>query len=415
MDDMIEIAATRLIATTRQVWFAETLEGTHSTARRQLIKSGVRFAAVSPALVSALAWHPSPAQSQITSNRNSNRSVIVGQIVDMSSSQQDVSKDFLVGCRAAWQDINARGGVRGRSVTHLALETDGTLASLQTAWMQLQANPQCVVISGCTADPLANQINTFIRGDKTGLANVAPWLQNSSADLAPHTYSIFATREEQIAYALKSLSALNMIDLAVVFASAIDRQQNLADIQRITQKQNLRLQELPFIADLNRAGQSINATAAPVVLFVGGTPELVQFTQGLEKQARQRYIVALADVNLQVLQQLGGMRTTPVIATQAVPTVNSSLPIVRGYRDVLAKLYDEPPTSLSLAGFIAARYTFEVMQSIDTALNRNSVLDAFARRNAVDVGGFKVVYDDQRRTTSYVTQSMLAADGRVIG
>jgi hypothetical protein len=283
------------------------------------------------------------------------------------------------------------------------------------AYKQLQSNSQCVVISGCTADPLANQVNTLLRDDKTGLANVAPWLQNSSIDLAPQTFSIFATREEQIAYALKSLSTLNMIDLAVVFASETERQQNLADIQRITKNQNLRLQELPLIADLVRAGQVISSTTAAVVLFVGGTPELVQFTQGLEKNARQRYVIALADVNLQVLQQLGGRRNTPVIATQAVPTINSSLPIVRSYRDVLNKLYDEPPVSLSLAGFIAASYTFEVMQSIETTLNRSSVLDAFARRATFDVGGFKVVYEAKRRITSYVTQSMLSADGRVVG
>ncbi|TAF74167.1 MAG: twin-arginine translocation pathway signal protein, partial [Curvibacter sp.] len=36
----------------------------------------------------------------------------VVQVVDMSAGQIDVSKDFLVGSRAAWQEFNARGGVR---------------------------------------------------------------------------------------------------------------------------------------------------------------------------------------------------------------------------------------------------------------------------------------------------------------
>lgn len=126
-------------------------------------------------------------------------------------------------------------------------------------------------------------------------------------------------------------------------------------------------------------------------------------------------MIALADVNLQTLAQMGGGRTTPVIATQAVPMVNASLPVVRQYRAVLARLFDEPPVALSLAGFIAARYTYEVLADIDGVPSRAGVLAAFQRRREVDLGGFRVSFDGQRRSASYVTQSMLAADGRVVG
>jgi hypothetical protein len=112
---------------------------------------------------------------------------------------------------------------------------------------------------------------------------------------------------------------------------------------------------------------------------------------------------------------MGGARSTPVIATQAVPMVNASLPVVRSYRETMARLFDEPPVSLSLAGFIAARYTYEVLRDMDGALTRQGVLAAFQRREAVDVGGYRVAFNPQRRSATYVTQSMLTVDGRVIG
>lgn len=148
---------------------------------------------------------------------------------------------------------------------------------------------------------------------------------------------------------------------------------------------------------------------------MGGTPELAGFTQGLEKQARQRYLVALADVNLQTLLQMGAARNTPVIATQPVPMVNSALPVVRQYRETLVRLFDEAPTPLSLAGFIAARYTFEVMAAIDGPLTRQSVLAGFQQRASLNLGGFRIAFNARRRSGSYVTQSMLALDGRLIG
>ena len=140
----------------------------------------------------------------------------------------------------------------------------------------------------------------------------------------------------------------------------------------------------------------------------------MQFTQGLDKQSRQRYVVALADVNLQTLMQMGASRNTPVIATQAVPMVTAGLPVVRAYRETLARLFDEPPAPLSLAGFIAARYTYEVLSELD-APTRQSALAAFQRRAALDVGGYRVAFDPRRRSATYVTQSMLTVDGRVVG
>lgn len=76
------------------------------------------------------------------------RGLMVAQLVDFSSEQQDVSKDFLIGARAAWQDINAHGGIRGRRVEHVAVETDGTPASLRSALASLKKDPSCVVLSG---------------------------------------------------------------------------------------------------------------------------------------------------------------------------------------------------------------------------------------------------------------------------
>jgi ABC-type branched-subunit amino acid transport system substrate-binding protein len=344
-------------------------------------------------------------------------SAVVAQIVDMSNEQQDISRDFLVGSRAAWQDINAKGGVHGRAVQHLSVEIDGSAASLRAAVKQLKDNPACVALSGTAGDPLAAQLVALLQAENIALAHVAPWLQNSSIEVDERTFPIFATRQEQIGHALKSLSVMGMQELGAVYATPREHGLYQADVERIASTLKLRLQPFrPAAGGLTALGQGLSSGTPAVLLFVGGTPELVQFTQGLEKQSRQRYVIALADVNLQTMVQMGGSRTTPVIATQAVPLVNqASLPVVRTYRDTLARLFDEPPAALSLAGFIAARYTYEVLADMDAALTRPAVLAAFQKRASVDVGGFRVAYNPQRRGSSYVTQSMLATDGRLIG
>jgi ABC-type branched-subunit amino acid transport system substrate-binding protein len=340
--------------------------------------------------------------------------IVVAQLVDSSPGQLDVSRDFLIGSRAAWQDINAKGGIKGRPVFHRTLEVDGTAASVAAALQTVLDNPSCVVLSGTAGDPVATLVAEQLRQLNASIAHVAPWLQNSSVEVDERTFPIFAARQEQIGHALKSLTVMGIQDLGVVYASPQEAQLYQNDIVRIAQSMGLKLQTFRANGDVDRLGQRLTPGTPAVLLFVGGTPELVQFTQGLDRQQRQRYVVALADVNLQTMIQMGAARSTPVIATQAVPMVNAGLPVVRTYREVMAKLFDEPPVSLSLAGFIAARYTFEVLREVES-LTRQAALRAFQRREPTDIGGFRVAFNATRRSGTYVTQSMLTHDGRVIG
>ncbi len=347
--------------------------------------------------------------------RAAGKSVTVAQIVDTSLDQQDVAKDFLIGSRAAWQDINSKGGLRGRPVQHSTIEVDGTPASLRAALASIRDNPACVALSGTVSDPVASQLTALLRKETLGIAHVAPWLQNSSAEIDEQTFPIFAARQEQIAHALKSLSAIGLQEVGAVFASAREQALYRDDVARTAAALKLKLQAYQGNGDLARLGLRLTPATPAVLLFIGGTPELVQFTQGLDKQSRQRYVVALADVNPQTVQQMGGARSTPVIATQAVPMVTAGIPIVRRYREVLARLFDEPPVALSLAGFIAAHYTCEVLAEIDTPLTRASALAAFRKRATMDLGGYRVNFNADGRSATYVTQSLLTADGRVIG
>ncbi|MES2279845.1 MAG: ABC transporter substrate-binding protein [Pseudomonadota bacterium] len=356
-----------------------------------------------------------PAWSQPGKPAAASRNVVVAQIVDFSQAQQDVSKDFLIGSRAAWQDINQRGGIKGRQVQHLAIETDGTAASLRAAIDTIKSNPACVVMSGSVGDQMAAEAVALIKKDGFAMAHAAPWLQNSSLEVDDNTFPIFAARQEQIAYALKTLSVMGLKELGAIYGTTRDHTAYHVEVERIAAGMQLRLQSFQGAGQLRALGQKLTPQTPAVLLFVGGTPELAEFTQGLDKQSRQRYVVALADVNLQIMQQMGAAKNTPVIATQPVPMVTASMPVVRSYREILARLFDEPPTSLSLAGFIAARYTFEVLNDVDGPLTRQSALTAFQRRTAMDVGGFRVSFNPQRRSSTYVTQSMMTMDGRVIG
>ena len=355
------------------------------------------------------AWAQSPKASAGA------RGLTVAQVVDMSTSQIDVSKDFLVGSRTAWQEINAKGGVLGTPIKHLVLEVDGSAASLRTAIESLKTEPHCIALFGTAGDRAASQLTTLVRREMPDLPHVAPWLQNPDAVAASNTFPIFASRQEQIAYAIKSLSVMGITQVGAVYGSAAEFAAYRGDLEQIARTLKLTIASYHTTGDLRDLAQTLTPESPRVLLFVGGTPEMVRFAQGVEKQAAQRYLIAMSDVTLQSIQQLGASRFTPMIATQVVPMVNSNLPVVRAYRSALGRLFDEPPTPLSLAGYLAARYTYEVLQGVDGTLTRSAALQAFTRKSPVDLGGFRITPDPKSQGTAFVTQSMVATDGRLVG
>lgn len=376
-------------------------------ARRTLLRGAAAALAAASAPLATRA-QPAAAPSASPRGRSSERPAVVAQIVDMSAGQQDVSRDFVVGSRAAWQDAAARGALGGRAVQHLTVEVDGSAASLQAAWARLEQDSACVAVCGCVGHPASQGLLALqARSDaRTPLPIVAPWLHQPPVDHpVDAVFDIFASHEAQVLHALRGLSSMGVRQFGVAYASASARQATQASVQAAARALQLTVQ--PVAPD----------ATPPIVLFVGGTPELHAFVQQLRlPPGRQCYVVALADVNLQVFAQMGGVpKSASVIATQPVPMTTAGLPIVRAYRDALARLYDEPPSPQGLAGFIAARYMQDILQTQPGPWSRASVLASLQRRAPTDLGGFAIGYEGRRRQGAPVTQAMLTADARIVG
>src|SRR5512133_851748 len=106
--------------------------------------------------VSLVACTAAPAWAQSGKSAGAPRILAVAQVVDNTPGQLDVSRDFLIGSRAAWQEVNKTGGVNGRSIQHLVLEVDGSSASLRAALETIKKTANCVVLSGTAGDRAAS-------------------------------------------------------------------------------------------------------------------------------------------------------------------------------------------------------------------------------------------------------------------
>ena len=120
---------------------------------------------------SALALWGLPSAAQPRSPGTDTTPIAVAQVVDMSPNLQDVGRDFLAGSQAAWQSINAAGGLQGRPVRHLSVVTDGSAQGTRDAWLRIEATANCVVLSG--GRPVRIKVtNTFLPNGGTAVIKV---------------------------------------------------------------------------------------------------------------------------------------------------------------------------------------------------------------------------------------------------
>jgi hypothetical protein len=109
-------------------------------------------------------------------------------------------------------------------------------------------------------------------------------------------------------------------------------------------------------------------------------------------------------------------RGVPVILTQVVPSpLRSRLSVVETYRNRLGELYDEPPSTISLAGYLAGQYTAALVREAGSPLTREHLLDGVSRRRPVSLGGWAIDFRDGRRGSQFVNPTLLDSSGRLIG
>ena len=373
-------------------------------SRRQILA----FAASLPTSLDVAAQSPS---------RSSAKTLRIAQLLDSSADQQELSRDYATGVQLGLAEFN-RGG---RAIQLVSLNTDGSPASLKQALASVRDDPSICALLGTAGGRLAVESVAAARREGLAIAHVAPWMADSRFDADDDVFALFASREMQIRHALSTLGGMGVSELGLVYPSARDQSALHAEVAEAAGRLKLRTQ--PFVAaageDLAALGTRMGPQTPVILLFLGGTIELSRFTQGLQSLAARgaaRYVVSLSDVDVPTLMQLSPSRSVPLILTQVVPNPqNSTLPAVQSYRSALKQLFDENPSHVSLGGYLAARYATHVLSRLPGTPTRAETLAEFRKRSPADLGGFNVSFGPQRRGSSFVTQTMLLGDGRLLG
>jgi hypothetical protein len=299
-----------------------------------------------------------------------------------------------------------------------SVETDGSTTAARAALQAIKDDATQVAILGTAGEGLALASLQESAQIKLDIAHVAPWLADPQMDADPRLFALFASREEQIRYVLKTLSVVGVNELGLVYPSQQHADIMQAGMAAIATRLQLKTRSLviPKGQDITAYAARLPASAPFFLMFMGGSIELALFTQGLGQRKMQRYVLCLSDVDTNSFMQLNPGKTVPVIFTDVVPNPHTSkLPVVRAYRSALERLFAEDPSPVSLAGYLAGRYAAAVLVAAGPGATRARVLSEFQRRRPLELDGWHLAYSPQGRASSFVSQTLLNTSGNFIG
>jgi hypothetical protein len=376
--------------------------------RRQLLRG-----AAGAALLGAYAAAPAIATAQL---RTADGAVPrVTQLIDMSPDQQELSRDYATGIRLAFAELRKANAFAPQLSS---VETDGTAVAARNAVRLVRNDPSQVALLGTVGEGLALAALDEASRSKLDIAHVAPWLADSQFDGDAHLFGLFASREDQLCYVLGNLANMGVSELGMVYPSPAHAKALGAGAERIGERLKIKVRPLTMAAGQDPAvfASQLRPDAPFFLVFMGAGIELAQFTRGLNRRGAQRYVVCLADVDTNTFLQLNPGKAVPIIFTQIVPNPHSSkVAVVRAYRDALARLFDEAPSPVSLAGYLAGRYAAQVIGSAGPNPTRARVLSEFQRRRPIELDGWRIEYLNGARGSAFVSQTLLNTQGAFVG
>jgi len=241
-----------------------------------------------------------------------------------------------------------------------------------------------------------------------GLLTGAEVLRNP---VQPYIFNIRASYFSEVELALSYfVDTLNIENVAFFYQNDSFGRAILPGVQNSLKKRGIRLNNTGVYnrgeLDIETAFERIYSKSPELVILVGTYAPLAKFINKSYQEGHYPYFYTVSFVGSEILSSIvkDGFVKTPeskealknIIVTEVVPSPYSlEYSCVREYRKELSSYFpEEPPSYISLEGYINAKVLIKALQQAGINLTRDSFIEALEDFRDYDLGiGEKINYD----------------------
>jgi len=345
----------------------------------------------------------------------------VGVVLDDFGADRETGRDYIAGARTWFDHINVNGGISGRRINLIVKDDGGVAANAVKLTQELLEQDKVEALFGYVGDDSLSAVSKDARFQSSKAVLFAPL---SGAEIGTATDSIIFLRpsyKEEVRHAIRHFAQLSISRFTVAyvdnsFGRSID---NEVRTQLGADKKTpiagiaipLALTGLPALARkvLDQKPQVIVLAADSIA-----TAEFVKQLRSLDTNAQ---IVTLSTVNHRTLMELAKKDfATGTMITQVVPNpLSRATKLQNEHLTLMTKYRDEPPSHLTLEGFLAAKAFVKLLERAGRDLNRASISAAVAGSPRYDLDGMSVSFGGKSgRGSQFVDIAYLRKSGTML-
>jgi branched-chain amino acid transport system substrate-binding protein len=346
--------------------------------------------------------------------------IVIGQVAPFSGPQAITGKAIHAGAKLYFDAVNARGGVRGRTIrlvtrddaqkpeesvrlTRELIAAEAPLALIGTVGT---ANLEALARDGVLAQQRISMV-----GAVSGAASV---VQASGMHIVKASY------HDEVGRLFSQLAGVGVKKVGLVYQDDGLGRDVLAGADAAARRHGI---ELAVRSSYPRNTVAVEQAVAEMVaskvqvVFLGATTAAgIEFVRQYAAAGGLGTLYGLSIIDTDALfKALGPERSRGYAFSVVLPLAHqTNRPVVREYLQLRQASTDPALSARSIEGFIAAKALVKVLESAGS-LTPAGVTAAVSAARAIDVGGFVLDFSANDRPGSrYVDFAMFGAQGRIL-
>lgn len=343
-------------------------------------------------------------------------SVIVGQVVDLSGPNADFGRDYSLGAKLYFDQVNSSGGINGRHIIYRSRDSGGS-ASSGLAAAQALVKDGASILFGINGDGVVEAINHDATIRNSGIPIFGAISGSSRLGAKDGVFYLRASTAQEIEAMVANLAPLGIRSISLASTEEFAQEANAA-LEEAARRYGVRITaRLRFdIAGDGpaRAAQSIARDHPQAVIVAADTLAVGLFFKRYRSLDQGAFLCTTSQVNVRTLTSIMGLQTAHgLIVSQVVPNPSSFTELTREHKKLMERLADEPASHATLEGFVAAKGLVMALRR-DGATGRGGLLQNLQKEGRIDLGGYDLNFAKGGRGSSFVELTVVSRNGQLI-
>ncbi|MBA2961079.1 MULTISPECIES: ABC transporter substrate-binding protein [Ramlibacter] len=341
--------------------------------------------------------------------------IVLGHSGDLSGTSAALTKDYLRGMNAYFDDLNKKGGVRGEKIK-LVSRDDGFNPDKTAENTKALIEQNVLALVGYRGTANVQKIVPLVQA--AGIAEIGNTSGAKSLrdPYVPGLFHVRASTTDEIEATVNHAWTIGVTRIAAAYQDDAFGKEGLDALNAAIQKRGGKAVAAAPVprgtVDVDKAVEALAAADPQAVLFIGQSKPAAALVKGLRAKGKRPQFMVLSVAS--GLHADLGEDAAGVIVSQVVPYPFTELgtPVVRDYQKIIGQLDDKKYSYNSMEGFLNAKLVAQALQKIQPPYTRAKVISTLEAMNNEDLGGFAVSYGKQSNLGSrFVALTMIRKDG----